>query len=158
MLDVPDLNMSGSSRPAWLSSNDEGAGGALVHGGLPLPDVARRARRASTCWVISSIDSSGRLANRGMVRAIGWTVGCRVQIEWQGRRVAVKRHHSGDSTIGNRGHLRIPASVRRRLQIQKQDRLIAYVDTAQGEMVLSIINLLPGCHLTGGQADEAAQS
>lgn len=110
--------------------------------GMPLPDVTRRERQPPAHYVISSSDSSGRLADRRVVRALGWAAGDRVTIACQDHRIFVRRYQHGTLTIGSHGYLRIPATICHRLRIKKGDRLLAHGDPQHGLLVISTVDLL----------------
>ncbi|GAB4061424.1 AbrB/MazE/SpoVT family DNA-binding domain-containing protein [Catellatospora paridis] len=79
---------------------------------------------SSPHYVTTTIDASGRLADRTPVRCLGWPAGLPVSItaDRHSGIILVQRH--GPYVITRQGHLRLPAIIRHRLRTSIGDTLL----------------------------------
>ena len=81
---------------------------------LPVPPLDPGSTRAvATVYVVSAVDKSGRVADRNVVRAMGWAPGTRVSIRERGGSIVVAPDADGVHRIDDRGYLLLPLAVRR---------------------------------------------
>ena len=92
--------------------------------GLPVPALREPAREPQYLCVVSVLDSSGRIADRSPIRALGWAPGQRIDIRAVDGVVEVRASGVGTSLIAKNGHLRIPVAVRRLVRLSVGDRVL----------------------------------
>lgn len=104
----------------------------LLARGLPLPDLARSVKPQATVCAVTSVDASGRLADRRPLQALGWCAGRAVDVTGRDTAITAAARRGGRCTISRSGHLVLPASVRRTCGIGPGHRLLvlAYPDRA----------------------------
>ncbi len=117
-------------------------GPVLRRAALPLPglspalatsEVDARPRRV---YGLSAVDDRGRLADRVVWRALGWTPGTRLQIRTAGGLVVVEAAPGGAFAVTRQGHVRIPATIRHWCGLAGGDRLLLAADPALGRLVV----------------------
>lgn len=94
--------------------------------GLPLPALETRSRRclSSLHYVMTRIDTSGRLAERSALRTMGWSSRHRLAIRTHGDLVIATSDAAGPHHITKHGHLRLAADIRHRCHIAPGDFLL----------------------------------
>jgi bifunctional DNA-binding transcriptional regulator/antitoxin component of YhaV-PrlF toxin-antitoxin module len=108
-------------------------------------------------YVVSAVDKSGRVADRNVVRVMGWAPGTRVSIRERGVTIVVSPAADGVHRIDDRGHLLLPLPVRRWCHLTAGDRLLLAADPAAGVLVghcFAVLDrLLADIHMavTGGE-------
>jgi hypothetical protein len=85
---------------------------------------------------LSAVDDRGRLADRVVWRALGWTPGTRLQIRAAGGLVVVDADPGGAFAVTRQGHVRIPATIRHWYGLAAGDRLLLAADPALGQLVV----------------------
>ncbi|WP_134666070.1 MULTISPECIES: hypothetical protein [unclassified Amycolatopsis] len=75
-------------------------------------------------FVVTTIDSRGRLADRSPLRVLGWTPDCTITITTVGRAVIVATRSAGPDAVTRQGHLRLPARVRHACRLSTGARLL----------------------------------
>jgi len=118
--------------PALLPrSGQVAAGGAaprsLVRGPLPLPSLISR-RTSNVVYGLAALDDRGRVADRVVMRALGWRAGLRLAIEEIGGVLTVHTEPHGDHQVTGQGHLRLPAPLRHRCALAAGDRVLLAAD------------------------------
>jgi hypothetical protein len=106
---------------------------------LPLPDLPPTAgsdARPGRVYGLSALDTRGRLADRVVWRALGWTPGTRLQIRTAGGLVVVDADPGGAFAVTRQGHVRIPATIRHWCGLAGGDRLLLAADPALGRLVV----------------------
>jgi hypothetical protein len=116
-----------------------------VHGGFGAGPVGRGRRRlpvpalepgppraAGAVYALSAVDKSGRVADRSVVRALGWAPGTRLDIREQAGIIAAP---DGVCRVDGRGHLRLPLAARRRCRLAVGDRVLLAADCAAGVLL-----------------------
>lgn len=101
--------------------------GSLVRGPLPLPSLIT-ARTSAIVYGLSAIDDRGRVADRVVMRALGWSPGLRLAIGELGGVLTVRTAADGDYQITSHGHLRLPAALRHRCALHAGDRVLLAAD------------------------------
>lgn len=74
--------------------------------------------------VVTTSDRAGRLADRSLMREMGWCRQTGVRFDVQGDVILVHADMSSTSSITTQGHLRLPLAVRRRSRIDAGTRLL----------------------------------
>jgi hypothetical protein len=96
---------------------------SMVRRSLPLPSLITR-RTTAIVYGLSALDDRGRLADRTVMQALGWSAGLGLDIsETNGRLVICPREH-GAFPVTDQGHLRIPAALRHRCGLEPGDRVL----------------------------------
>lgn len=99
------------------------------HGVLDSDDPAPRC-------VVTTSDRAGRLADRSVVRCLGWARHTSVWFDWRRDMILVVPDTGGTSSITTQGHLRLPLSVRRRSRINPGNRLLVLAWPLTGRLVI----------------------
>jgi hypothetical protein len=112
----------------------------LRRAALPLPGLAPASAEADACprrvYGLSAVDDRGRLADRVVWRALGWTPGTRLQIRAAGGLVVVDADPGGAFAVTRQGHVRIPATIRHWCGLAAGDRMLLAADPALGRLVV----------------------
>jgi bifunctional DNA-binding transcriptional regulator/antitoxin component of YhaV-PrlF toxin-antitoxin module len=77
------------------------------------------------------MDSSGRVADRAMTRALGWQAGDRLILTAAAGVVTARRDPGGMVTLRAKPYLVIPAGLRRRCGLRPGDRVLLAVFPAR---------------------------
>lgn len=98
--------------------------------GLPLPSLVQGVKPQAALFAVTSVDVSGRLADRRPVQALGWFAGRTVEVIGRSNAITATARHGGQCTIGRQGHLVLPSPVRRSCGVEPGHRLLvlAYPD------------------------------
>jgi hypothetical protein len=114
----------------------------LRRAALPLPGLspARATAEVDTgprrVYGLSAVDDRGRLDDRAVWRALGWTPGTRLQIRTAGGLVVVDADPGGAFAVTRQGHVRLPATIRHWCGLTGGDRLLLAADPAVGRLVV----------------------
>jgi bifunctional DNA-binding transcriptional regulator/antitoxin component of YhaV-PrlF toxin-antitoxin module len=102
---------------------------------LPLP---RLIVQRSTVYVygLAALDDRGRLADRTIMRALGWSAGLRLDIRGAMGLVVVHARPDGEFRVTGQGHLRLPGLIRRRCGLEPGDRVLLAADPPQRRLVI----------------------
>ncbi|MDX6415609.1 MAG: hypothetical protein QOG28_229, partial [Trebonia sp.] len=73
---------------------------------------------------IGRIDASGRVADQGVITALGWAGGDRLTLTAEAGVVTARRDPGGMVTVPERAYLVIPAALRRRCGLEPGDRVL----------------------------------
>jgi hypothetical protein len=110
--------------------------------GLPVPRLSAPRPDTVACYALTKIDDRGRLADRSLIRALGWGPGHRVQLAVAEGAVLAVSSAEGRDAINGQGHLRLPAAVRRSCDLEPGDQVMAgtsergHARTVSGEPAL----------------------
>lgn len=116
----------------------------------PLPLAALRARRTSSAvYGLAALDCHGRVADRLITQALGWSAGLRLHMrETATGALTAAADPEGAYRITSHGHVRIPAPLRHRCGLRAGDRVLLAADPEQSQLVIyppAILDaLLPG--------------
>jgi bifunctional DNA-binding transcriptional regulator/antitoxin component of YhaV-PrlF toxin-antitoxin module len=108
---------------------------ALVRGPLPLPSLISR-RTSTVVYGLSALDDRGRLADRVIMRVLGWAAGLQVDIRETGGVLTVLTDPEGAYQITTQGHLRLPAPLRHRCGLQIGDRILLAADPDRSRLAV----------------------
>ena len=119
----------------------------------PVPVLAPgRAPVTDTVYAVSAVDKSGRVADRSILRALGWAPGTRLDIRERAGIVVARAARDGVHRIDARGHLHLPLAVRRWCRLAAGDRVLVAADRATGVLTAHppavLDQLLAGVHAT----------
>jgi AbrB family looped-hinge helix DNA binding protein len=95
--------------------------------GRPLPlarPAAVPAAPSGVVYGIGRIDASGRIADRAVTSALGWTGGDRLTLTADAGVVIARRDPGGMITLPDRAYIAIPAALRRRRGLRPGDRVL----------------------------------
>lgn len=104
------------SGPARPSSRQEGSS--------TLQSLRTSVPSSLTYYVTTNLDANGRLADRTPVRRLNWPAALPVSITVDRRSGIILVRRQGPYAITTQGHLRLPATVRRRVRLNTGDRLL----------------------------------
>jgi hypothetical protein len=90
---------------------------------LPLPTVPT-SRTSTAVYGLAAVDCRGRVADRAVVHALGWTPGTRLDIRETRGLLVVRTDAHGVFSVTMQGHLRLPAPVRHCCGLQRGDRVL----------------------------------
>jgi len=116
---------------------------------------ASRAVRAPYCS-ITTLDDSGRLADRSTVRLLGWKPGDRLDIAVHAGIGRVVAADGGRLTVAARGYVRIPAAAQRQLGVACSDRVLVMVQPDQDLLLVYPMATVTSLLTRPGAPDDAA--
>lgn len=103
--------------------------------GLPgLPSLEQKTRTASLS-VITSVDRDGRLADRSAMSVMRWSPGQAVGFSIEPGPIVVAEPEGSDRLNG-RGHLRLPALIRRQCHIEIGSRVLVVPNPVKAEVLV----------------------
>lgn len=73
---------------------------------------------------MAAVDCRGRVADRAALAALSWAPGTRLDIRESQGLLLIRRDDHGVFTVTQQGHLRLPATVRRRCGLAPGDRVL----------------------------------
>ena len=88
---------------------------------------------------IGRIDASGRIADRAVIRALGWAGGDRLTLTADAGVITARRDPGGMITLPARAYIAIPAGLRRRCGLRPGDRVL--LAAALGDDTLTAYSL-----------------
>ena len=126
-----------------------------VHQRRVLPLAVVPTRRSHTfVYGMAAIDIRGRIADRHILRTLGWAPGTRLTIRETNGSLEIHTNRQGAFRITAQGHLRVPATLRHRCDLQPGDRALLVADPDHHRLVvcppIALDTLLSGLNLLGG--------
>lgn len=106
-------------------------GGGRARRPLPLVEVAT-SRTGSAVYGVTALDCHGRIADRVVLRALGWAPGTRLEITGARDVVTVRASGQGASRVTPQGHVRLAAEVRHCCGVRTGDRVLLIADPHAG--------------------------
>jgi bifunctional DNA-binding transcriptional regulator/antitoxin component of YhaV-PrlF toxin-antitoxin module len=85
---------------------------------------------------LATVDCRGRIADRTVVRALGWAPGTRVGIRQVHGVLVIGAAAGGMTRVSSEGHVRLPAAVRRGCGLVAGDRVLLAADPVAGRLVV----------------------
>jgi antitoxin component of MazEF toxin-antitoxin module len=110
-------------------------------------------RTTALVYGLSALDDRGRLADRTIMQALGWSAGLRLDISETNGRLVIRPREHGAFHVTGQGHLRIPAALRHRCGLEPGDRVLLAADPHQRQLVAYPPAALDA--LIGGQAADS---
>lgn len=102
---------------------------------MPVPTVA--ARPVRDAWYgLTVLDRYGRVADRAVLRALAWGPGHALVLAVVAGSVLAVPCPNATVRVGNDGHLRLPAGVRRACHLVAGDRVLLVADPRAGRLLL----------------------
>jgi bifunctional DNA-binding transcriptional regulator/antitoxin component of YhaV-PrlF toxin-antitoxin module len=84
----------------------------------------------------SAVDDRGRVVDRVVLRALGWSPGHRLDIREAGGMLSVVADPTGSHQVTAQGHLRIPAEIRHRCGLATGDRVLLAADPGRSHLAI----------------------
>jgi bifunctional DNA-binding transcriptional regulator/antitoxin component of YhaV-PrlF toxin-antitoxin module len=85
---------------------------------------------------MTAIDRDGRLAAVGVVAALGWRQGTRLDIRLRGGLVLITADPHAVFRVTRPGHVRLPATVRHWCRLSAGSRVLIVADPVAGRLVV----------------------
>jgi hypothetical protein len=102
---------------------------------LPLAKLSEK-RAGSAVYGLSTLDASGRIADRMIMRALGWTAGFRLDIRESKGLTVVAADDNGLFRVTEQGNVHLPAAVRHWCRLGPGDRVLLAAYPAGGLLVV----------------------
>jgi hypothetical protein len=102
---------------------------------LPLPGVPAL-RSTATGYGLAAVDCRGRIADRVVLRALGWAPATGLDIREAHGLLVITVDRRGGFRVTGQGHLRLPAAVRRWCGLVAGDRVLLAADLTEGALVV----------------------
>lgn len=122
---------------------------------LPLAVLLTR-RTTTTVYGLAAIDDRGRLADRTIMRALGWSAGLRLDIGETRELLVIRPQDRGEFQVTGQGYLRLPALLRHRCGLETRDRVLLAAFPSQSQLVLyrpAALDALLSGHYQADQRD-----
>lgn len=85
---------------------------------------------------MAAVDCRGRVADRAVLAALGWTPGTRLDIRETHGLLLIRQNDHGVFSMTRQGHLRLPAAVRHCCGLAPGDRVLLAADAARGVLIV----------------------
>lgn len=121
--------------PSDGRSNSRPGVASLVREPLPLPCLPPQ-RTSAVVYGASAVDDRGRVADRVVLRALGWAVGHRLDIREAAGTLTVVPDPTGSHQVTGQGHLRIPATLRHSCGLATGDRVLLAADPDRSHLAI----------------------
>lgn len=102
---------------------------------IPLPDLPTR-HTPHTVYGLSIMDRYGRVADRAVLRALGWTPGLALALSMVSDSVLAVADPHAAVRVGTDGHLRLPVGLRRGCGLSPGNQLLLVADPPAGRLLL----------------------
>lgn len=122
--------VAGLALPALRSRATE-----LVHP-LPLTELHRLPRDTSVLYGIGRVDASGRVSERQIVNALGWTPGERLNVALIAHGLVIHTAQDGPLTLSPTRRLVIPLTARRHCDIETGDHVLLAAAPEHGVVIV----------------------
>jgi hypothetical protein len=147
---VPVVPSSSATSAPGTSSGERRA--------LPVSGLAVGVRGAAVVYGVAAVDGRGRIADRVVTTALGWSPGTRLSIREDRGLILLAADERGVFSLTPQGHVRLPVGVRRWCALGAGDRVLLVADPGPGSLVvfppLALDDMVRRCHsaLLGGEA------
>ena len=108
---------------------------SLIRAPLPLPSLISR-RTSTVVYGLSALDDRGRVADRVVMRALGWSAGLRLDIHETAGVLTALTALDGPYQITTQGHLRLPAPLRHRCGLEAGDRVLLAAEPDRSRLAI----------------------
>jgi len=108
------------ARPSVRGRRAAGAGRQLPVAIVPVPPAGPQ----DMLYGFGRIDSSGRIADRAIISALGWSAGDRLTLTADAGVVTARRDLAGMTAMPAKPYIAIPAALRRRCGLRPGDRVL----------------------------------
>jgi hypothetical protein len=109
-----------SGRPTARGRRAAGTGRRLPIAAVPVPPAAPQ----DVLYGFGRIDAAGRVADRAVIRALGWRCGDRLTLTADADMVTARRDPAGMIAMTAKPYIVIPAALRRRCGLRPGDRVL----------------------------------
>jgi hypothetical protein len=109
-----------SARPSVRGRRAAGAGRRLPVAAVPAPPAAPQ----DVLYGLGRIDAAGRVADRAVIRALGWRCGDRLTLTAEAGVMIARRDPAGMVAMTAKPYIAIPAALRRRCGLRPGDRVL----------------------------------
>jgi hypothetical protein len=109
-----------SGRPSARGRRTSGSGRRLPVAVVPVPPAVPD----DVLYGFGRIDVAGRVADRAVIRALGWRCGDRLTLTAEAGVVAARRDPAGMAAMTAKPYIVIPAALRRRCGLEPGDRVL----------------------------------
>jgi hypothetical protein len=106
---------------------------------------------------IGRIDASGRIADRAVTSALGWSGGDRLTLTADAGVVTARRDPGGMITLPARAYISIPAALRRRCGLRPGDRVLLAAVPAEGTLLVYCLAVVDQAIRAHGSFPQGAQ-
>jgi hypothetical protein len=89
-----------------------------------------------TVYGIGRVDASGRISDRTVTSALGWSGGDRLTLTADAGVVTARRDPGGMITLPARAYIAIPSALRRRCGLRPGDRVLLAAVPGEGTLVV----------------------
>ena len=109
-----------SARPSARGRRAAGAGRRLPVAAVPVPPAAPQ----DVLYGFGRIDTAGRVADRAVISAVGWSGGDRLTLTAEAGVVTARRDPAGMAAMTAKPYIVIPAALRRRCGLEPGDQVL----------------------------------
>jgi AbrB family looped-hinge helix DNA binding protein len=103
---------------------------------LPLAQLVRAGRPANLHYAVTTVDVNGRVADRSLLRRLGWLPGHRIVFGVVSGALLVLSGSDGGHAVSRQGRIRLPAALRCSFNVQAGDRLLLNAIPDRGLLVV----------------------
>ncbi len=93
-------------------------------------------RTSRLVYGLAAVDDRGRIVDRVVLRALGWSAGLRLAVAEASGVLTVHTDPAGDYQVTNQGQLQIPAPLRHRCGLAAGDRVLLATDLDQSRLAI----------------------
>jgi len=90
----------------------------------------------SAVYGLAVLDDRVRIADRVVLRALGWSAGLRLMIDESRGLLVIYPDAGGAAQVTGQGHLRVPAPLRHRCGLRSSDRVLLAADPERHRLVV----------------------
>ncbi len=127
---------------------------------LPLIDLRRLSRDTTVLYAVGRVDSSGRVMNTDIVRALGWQAGDKLEVVIALGGIVILASPDGLFSVPDKPRLVLPAAARRQHDIGPGDHVLLAAAPEYGVVVVhtrqAMNEMLARYHSTFGSPDRQA--
>ncbi|GAA4734318.1 hypothetical protein Prum_070040 [Phytohabitans rumicis] len=110
--------------------------------GLPIARLDSSKSSSQAHYVVTTIDSRGRLADRSPLRVLRWPAGMPIRVSATSGTVIVFPQAAGPESVTSQGHLRLCPDIRRTSRIDAGDRLLMAAYRGRGLLIVLTMPVL----------------
>lgn len=103
---------------------------------LPLAAMPPVRPPDAAVYGMAAMDDRGRITDRPVLRALGWTPGTRTHVHVRHDIAIVTARSDGPHAVTAHGHLRLPVPVRHRLDLRPGDRMLLAAIPAEARLIV----------------------
>jgi hypothetical protein len=96
----------------------------------------QRPNPASAVYAVAAVDCNGRVAERAVVQALGWSAGTVLNLRIRANLILVQADQRGAYVLAPPGYVRLPAAIRHRCGLVPGARLLLAADPVRQVLVM----------------------